>query len=263
MDTFEYKYSQNEMTLRYAKGKSLMTGDEIHPYYEILYYISGNALLFTEKFEAKLEEKSLIIIPKECYHKFKICDQKNYTRLFIHFTLAPKFEALYKDIFSDIKIITPNTYTANIIERILEILSNSVYNELEENLINSAFPMLLAELAATPLHSQPILRQDGQLITECIKFIDNRFCTKISVLDIAREMGVSPSTLHLCFKEHLGTSVYRYITEKRLIHAHKQISKGKSPTKIYADCGYNDYPTFYKAYKKKFGTNPCKTKGAI
>jgi len=260
MDTFEYKYRDNNAFFRYAKGESLMRGDEIHPFYEILYYMGGDATLLTEKFESKLNNNSLIIIPKECYHKFKILNQNNYTRLFIQFSLTADTELTYNNIFSEIRVVTPNNYILSVLNRITEVLSEICYAESKNNLLKSALPMLLAELSATSFTVQPTLRKDEHLITKCINFIDNRLNTPLFVSDIAREMGVSVSTLHLCFKDHLGISIYKYITEKRLILAHKMISQGDKPTKIFTDCGFNDYPTFFKAYKKKFGVSPTKTK---
>lgn len=258
MNNFEYKYISNQRVFRYAKGKSLMRGDEIHSYYEILYYMGGDACLLTEKFETAIQENSLIIIPKECYHKFKITNQENYTRLCLNFPVVVESQHLYQQIFTDIKIVSPNSYIKNNLHRIIEVLKNPDCGEFKENLLNSALSMLLVEIAVAPLVTQPILRQDEQLITKCIKYIEKHLRDDISIPDISNEMAVSPSTLHLCFKEHLGISVYKYITEKRLILAYKLISDGKKPTKIYKLCGYNDYPTFYKAYKKKFGTEPAK-----
>ena len=73
-------------------------------------------------------------------------------------------------------------------------------------------------------------------------------------------MNVSEATLFKCFKKNLGISVYKYILEKRLLMAHKLIRSNKNPTKIYLECGYTDYPAFYKGYVKMFGHSPSKDK---
>ena len=39
---YEEKITYNQITFRFTKGKSHMTGNEIHPYHEILYYIDGD-----------------------------------------------------------------------------------------------------------------------------------------------------------------------------------------------------------------------------
>ena len=262
MNTFERKINHNKITFRYAKGKSLVIGDEIHPYYEILYYMKGNATFLSEQFEKVLEEGSLVIIPKETYHKFHIENHEDYIRLVFNFTDIPALEDLIHGVFSKIKIIeNVSSDITHLISRIIEILNGEEQGDNQRTLLNAAFYMLLAELNVTELTTAThTMRENDLLISRCIKYIDINFATDISVEKLAKEMLVSTASLQLCFKQHLGISVYKYITEKRLIFAHKLIANGSNPTKIYTDCGYNDYPTFYKAYVKMFGKSPCKDK---
>lgn len=235
-----------------------MSGDEIHPYHEILYYMKGDAAFLSEQFEEVLEENTLLIIPKEAYHKFRIGDQADYTRLVLNFPDIAELNGLISTVLSEIKIIKPiNPNISHLLNRIIGVLSEKKQENTANSLLYAAFNMLLAELSSASLPTaMPEIRESDLLISRCIKFIDQNFTKDISVEQIAKEMGVSTSSLHLCFKRHLDISVYKYITEKRLINAHKLITRGASPTKIYHDCGYNDYPTFYKAYKNKFGISP-------
>ena len=83
------------------------------------------------------------------------------------------------------------------------------------------------------------------------------------VIDIGRVDFMDSSGLGLIMgrlakTKELGISLYKYITEKRLIFANKLLEQGEKPTKIYVQCGYKDYPTFYKAYTKMFGKSPSK-----
>lgn len=262
MNTFERIVNYNKITFRYAKGKSLVTGDEIHPYYEILYYMKGDATFLSEQFEKVLEEGSLIIIPKETYHKFQIENHEDYTRLVFNFPDITELDDLINGVLSNIKIIEnvgPNIM--HLLNRIIEILTDEEQEDHQKPLLNASLHMLLAELnvGKSPMFA-PLMHQSDQLISRCIQYIDTNFAKGITVEQISKKMCVSASSLHSCFKRHLGISVYKYITEKRLIHAYKLIVNGSNPTKIYTDCGYNDYPTFYKAYVKKFATPPSKDK---
>lgn len=262
MNTFERIVNYNKMTFRYAKGKSLVTGDEIHPCYEILYYMKGNAIFLSEQFEKTLEEGSLIIIPKETYHKFQIENPEDYTRLVFNFPDITELDDLIDGVLSKIKIIeNVGSNITHLINRIIEILTGEEQGNSQKTLLYASLYMLLAELNVGKSHIfTPLMRNSDQLISRCIKYIDLNFARDISVEQISKIMCVSASSLYSCFKRHLGISVYKYITEKRLIHAYKLIVNGSNPTKIYTDCGYNDYPTFYKAYVKKFGTSPSKDK---
>lgn len=262
MNTFERKINHKGMCFRYAKGKSLVTGDEIHRYHEILYYIKGNSTFLAERFEKVLEEGTLVIIPKGAYHKFQIENNDDYTRLVFNFPDIDEFYDLICSVLSDIKIIeNPGPHIIHLINRAIEILKGEEGGEEPKDLLYAILYMLLAELNMGEISgSSAVVRESDQLISKCINYIDLNFAKDISVEGISKKMCVSPSSLHLCFKRHLGISVYKYITEKRLIRAHNLIVEGANPTKVYTECGYNDYPTFYKAYVKMFNTSPCKDK---
>ncbi len=233
-------------------------GVETHPYYEILYYMKGDAVFLSEQFEEKLSEGTLLIIPKGYYHKFKIENQENYTRLVLNFTDIEEFRELFSGVLSGIKIIKyPNSAIVNSVNKICRILEDQKNERSLNLLLYATFHMLIAEINANPAKTQtPHKREDDMLIVKCIDYINRNFTRDITVKSLANEMNVSESSLFLCFKKHLGISVYKYITEKRLIHANQLIAQNERPTKIYSACGFNDYPTFYKAYKKMFGESP-------
>ena len=60
---YEEKLTYNQISFRYSKGKSHMTGNEIHPYHEILYYMDGDASFLSEKYQEDLSTGTLLLIP--------------------------------------------------------------------------------------------------------------------------------------------------------------------------------------------------------
>lgn len=74
---------------------------------------------------------------------------------------------------------------------------------------------------------------------------------------------LSKNQLNRIIKKATNTTVWSYITAKRLIYANELLYQGTPPLKTCEYCGFSDYPTFYKAYKKYFGHAPgrlCKKK---
>lgn len=67
---------------------------------------------------------------------------------------------------------------------------------------------------------------------------------------------LSKNQLNRMIQKAANTTVWRYITAKRLIYANELLYQGTPPLKTCAYCGFFDYPTFYKAYKKYFGHAP-------
>ena len=58
------------------------------------------------------------------------------------------------------------------------------------------------------------------------------------------------------FRAATGSTVWHYILEKRLVAAHEQIRAGSPPQTVCFACGFNDYSSFYRAYKAKFQASP-------
>ena len=258
---FEEKLNFNRIFFRYAKGKSLASGNEIHPFHEILYYMDGDATFLSENFKEDLNKGTLLIIPKEMYHNFRIKNQENYTRLVINFPDIDAIKDLLPVTMSEIKIIKDvNINIRHILNRMCQTIHGKK-NESTEVFLYGSFLSLICEIfSGSNEIVTPTLRANEKLISKCIQYIDTKFTSPICVEDIAKEMFVSSSTLFNCFKTELGIPLHKYITEKRMIHAHKLISEGKNPTKIYTECGYTDYSSFYKAYVKMFSHPPSSDK---
>ena len=262
MDTyFEEKATYTQISFRYAKGKSISEGNEIHPYYEILFYIDGNATFLSENFKEELKPNALLIIPKEHYHNLHIKNQERYTRFVINFPDMDILEELLPRAISQIKIIKNiNNNIYHILNRMCTVIQSKKKDNLSVFLYG-LFLTLLSEICMDEKNAvSPLQRENQDLISRCLQFIDDNFSTDISIKDIAKEMNVSVSTLFHCFKKEMHISLHKYLIEKRMIFAHKLIQEGKNPTKIYLDCGYHDYSAFYKAYVKTFKRTPSNNK---
>ena len=66
------------------------------------------------------------------------------------------------------------------------------------------------------------------------------------------------SKYHLSHEFHrlVGTSVYRYIIQKRLVIAKQMLANGVAPTDVYGHCGFGDYANFYRAFKAEYHISP-------
>ena len=58
------------------------------------------------------------------------------------------------------------------------------------------------------------------------------------------------------FNRLVGTSIYRYVIQKRLVIAKQMLSDGLPPTDVYQHCGFGDYSNFYRAFKAEYGISP-------
>ena len=123
---------------------------------------------------------------------------------------------------------------------------------------------LLSELfRATTLYKDnlPTARKDS--LDPIISFIEYHFKEKLSLEAVAKEFHISISTLGKLFKDRLNTGFYHFITQRRLIYAKKQIELGSAMEEIAVTCGFSDYSSFYRAFKKEYGISPREYKTLI
>ena len=91
-------------------------------------------------------------------------------------------------------------------------------------------------------------------------YIDNHLSDPLTLEQICEHFYISKSQINRNFKTNLGTTVGDYILTKRLVMAKTMIQHGQKPSSVYLQCGFNDYSTFFKAYKKKFEHSPKEEK---
>ncbi len=97
-----------------------------------------------------------------------------------------------------------------------------------------------------------------ELLDRITGFIEENYAGRITVDDLARQFYVSNSTISHLFKQKMGVSLYRYVTQRRLIAAKNMIGEKISLEEIAHRVGFADYSTFYRAFKQEFGISPRK-----
>lgn len=58
------------------------------------------------------------------------------------------------------------------------------------------------------------------------------------------------------FKEDTKMTLHNYIFQKRLLYARDLIQNGTPITKASIECGFNDYSSFLRAFRKHFKCSP-------
>ena len=96
--------------------------------------------------------------------------------------------------------------------------------------------------------------------------ISAEFRSPLSLAKIAERYGYSEDYTIRLFKNEFGITPYQYLLKKRLSEAeHLLITSVKSVEEISREVGYNDFSTFYRDFRKRFGMSPTekRAKGVI
>ena len=93
-------------------------------------------------------------------------------------------------------------------------------------------------------------------IKEITDYINENITAAINLDGIANYLYLDKSYVCRLFKRETGLTINAYINMTRIAMAKQMISDGVLPSDAYTRCGYNDYSTFYRAFRRHAGMTP-------
>lgn len=117
---------------------------------------------------------------------------------------------------------------------------------------------LIVDLARAYYDQNASPEEKHQCLLERIcRHIDRHLSEPLTRASICKQFFISPSTLSHLFHSQLGMPFSEYITIKRMELASMLLSTGKvSPQEVWQLCGYSEYSSFFRAFKKRYGCCP-------
>jgi len=129
------------------------------------------------------------------------------------------------------------------------VMAPSLRRELHFRLLTAPHGGMLRALLRYDSHPSSIARAISQIRRD--------FRTPIAVADLAREVGMSPSSFHKHFRDITSTTPLQYQKELRLLEARRLLSKGEHlVSKVAYEVGYESPTQFSREYSRKFGVPP-------
>ncbi|EKM14300.1 helix-turn-helix transcriptional regulator [Vibrio harveyi] len=93
------------------------------------------------------------------------------------------------------------------------------------------------------------------------RFMELHYLKEWKLTDYAQEFGASLTTFKELFNEYYGISPRAWISERRLLHAHKLLLTSKmSIVDVAMEAGFSSQSYFTQSYRRRFGTTPSKVR---
>ena len=253
--TFSKFIYDKKCTYKYAHGTGAVSSREFHNYHEILLFIGGQTTFLSEEKRIPLSPYQIVIIPKETYHQFINVKDEEYHRCVFSFYDIPEFEELTQKCMHSTRVIDAGHEQKRLFHKINEVVDSDFSDNEKQILMHAILALLLSEISQDQ-HEVKEGSEPDEITLKSIEMISANICNKISIPELSKRLNVSVSTLAQTFKKDMNISVYRYILRKKLVLAQQKIRAGESATAAAMLCGFNDYSSFYKQYKKLFGVSP-------
>ncbi len=87
-------------------------------------------------------------------------------------------------------------------------------------------------------------------------YINQHYSEDLTLDFLANRFFISKYHLSREFGRLIGTSVHRYIVQKRLVMAKQMMQEGRSSTEACQRCGFGDYSNFYRSFKAEYQISP-------
>ena len=241
-----------------------------HDFYECYLFISGDVTYLIEGKTYYLEPGDIILINSKELHQAVINGKEPvYERIVLWISKA--FLEKLSTEETGLSLCFEGSNRRNVIRGDIE-LKNSIktllskllcleyYKGIGKELLYKAYIteiiVYLNNLTFNEMmHSDTDLKK-GNLIDSMIAYISNHLEEDISIDKLSEHFYLSKFHLSREFKKHTGTTIHKYIVQKKLIEAKELIIKGIPIIDVYKQCGFGEYSNFFRVFKNVYGVTP-------
>ncbi|MCD8200889.1 MAG: AraC family transcriptional regulator [Clostridia bacterium] len=260
--TFRYDFSDLYYAHKIDEPAPLggeLERDHIHPLYEMLYFLDGDAEFKIGEERYDLSPGDIMIARPGTHHNVHLLSSQRYERYVVNLSeyLVPSEIA---GVFGSLegRYSVRDTIIPSLFERFdahagyvggdlvtVKMLFRCVVTEIMVYLCNVC--------GAASGGALNVLKNDMALIMD---YINKNIERPLNLDDICEKFHYSKSYMCSEFSKRMGKTIMGYIRTRKILYADALLRSGMKATEISDFLGFNDYSTFFRMYKKIMGRAP-------
>lgn len=225
---------------------------------EFLYFLNGEADFVINASTYHMKKRDFLLIHPGDYHHLIPTSSVPYERICMHFSenVIPKNLLSLLSQLKSVYHIHKHSTIDNIFSSLLLANNDNNYTEQDMRfLIEQNIGVILTHLKYLQEESL-VPTETNQLINDIIDYIDANIETNMNIDVLSKRFFKSPSWIAHNFANTLKIPIQQYINNRKIVYAEALILNGAQPTKVASRLGFNNYSTFFKAYRKFLGKSP-------
>lgn len=266
-------YLKEDFRFFHLKDKKDMEFElHYHDFNKIIVFISGNVSYLIEGKAYKLKPWDILFVSSNDLHKVIINNDEPYERIIIW--VNSKFLEMHNKNNSNlltcfqlssklkINLFRMEEHNISLIKHTLFSLESATKDKEFGNIVlkNSLFIQLMVYLNRLFMNNTNHIEKNDieydKQIEEIINYIKENLQKNLSIDTLSSKFFINKYYLMHKFKSQTGYTLHKYIQQKRLAFSKSLIIKGHKITELYIKCGFGDYSSFIRAFKKAYGISP-------
>lgn len=275
MDIYGKKgYLNSEFRLFHLTDKETREiSTHYHDFDKITIFLKGKVSYIIEGKSYELKPYDIVLVKHSDMHRLIIDNSQVYDRIIVY--ISPNFTNAYKTDDYDLNFCFQKAQAerSNVL-RIPSLEKSSLFSSivrLERSFSDSGYAaglyrqvlflefMVHLNRAAVKDRLEFLDTKNYSKVTEILQYINDNLTENLSIGHIADTFFISRYYMMRQFKQETGYTLGNYISRKRLLLAKELILSGVTPAQACFDCGYKDYSTFSRAYRRLFSESPGAT----
>ena len=266
-------YLNNNFKLFHIKDKINLEFDfHYHDFNKIIIFISGDVSYIIEGKSYNLKPWDILFVNNHDIHKPIVNSSQTYERIIIwinsKFLESHNYENC--DLTKCFKLVDEkrlnlirlnNDFQKELKDLIYLLESSLNSKEFGSTLLsNSLFIQLIIYLNRIHIYNkyiqdENIFKYDKE-IENILLYINQNLSEDLSIGTLSQKFFISRYYLMHKFKKETGYTLHNYILSKRLFKAKELIKSGTPITTASMQCGFNDYSSLLRSFKKTFNCSP-------
>ena len=234
----------------------------VHESLEVYCFLSGQARYMVEGHRYDLKPWDILIMRPGETHKLMVAPSEPYERIAIHFP-SRLFEALdprgllLRPFFRR-PLGHGNFYSSTAYPQLHTAFQEFTFSGSPQLKLHILARLLLFLTALGDIWDKRGLPEDipGGLAAQLVAYVNDHLFEDISLEQIGDVFSRSRTQIGRLFRETTGSTLWEYVTIKRLLAAQAMLQRGKPASRVCTDCGFRDYSSFFRAYRKRYGYAP-------
>ena len=269
--TRQYMLSK-DFEIYYYNDRNLPTlRDHTHNYYEFYFLLGGEVSIHIDGVTYPLKAGDMILIPPGLHHHVNVLNPElPYQRII--FWISQEYCNQLTEIGSEYGYIMQHVASSRRYIYHYDIIDFNTIQSKAFVLIDEIHFERFGKAAKVSLLVNDLIldinrniyeqinpdapRASHSLYQNLVSYIENHLEDELSLDLLAEEFYVSKYHIAHVFKENIGLSVHQYISKKRLAMCKAAILSNTPITDAYLRCGFSDYSSFFRAFKKEYGASP-------